>query len=248
MPVKILKEGKSISENIPFMRDMCRFSDHSSLDLTFEWIDGQFRLHSDRAPELPIGIDIDQELQRHEEYFKRNSIHKELLARAIGVKGSFRPKVVDLTAGLLGDSLLFLSFGCEVEALERNPLIAFLIGSALEKATHPALSRFQFTYQDADQFLTTPFVCDALYFDPMFEDASEKASPRKEMRIFRNVVGKDQDAEILFQKARSAGVKRFVVKRPRLSQVLGEKASIEYVGKATRYDVYLPKPANPLQS
>ncbi len=247
MPIKLIKNGENVSEPIPFWEEMNRYADSVGLDLTFEWMGGQYRLHSDRPEELPIGIEIDGILSRHEDYFKRNSIHKEILARALGVKGSFRPKIVDLSAGLLGDSLLFLSFGCEVVAVERNPLIAFLITNALKEAKHPALARFQFHFQDADSFLKSSFTAEALYFDPMFEDANEKASPRKEMRIFRNVIGQDLDAEELWKKARDLGIKRLVVKRPRHSKPLGEKPGIEYEGKATRYDVYLPKTPNPLQ-
>jgi 16S rRNA (guanine1516-N2)-methyltransferase len=72
----------------------------------------------------------------------------------------------------------------------------------------------------------------------MFEDANEKTSPRKEMRIFRSLVGKDQDAEQVFQMAHSKGPKRLVVKRPRQSISLYQKPSVQYIGKSTRYDVY----------
>jgi len=72
----------------------------------------------------------------------------------------------------------------------------------------------------------------------MFEDPNHKASPRKEMRIFRGFVGKDQDALEVFEKCRKLAPKRLVVKRPRLSQDLGIKPDVVYAGKATRYDVY----------
>jgi 16S rRNA (guanine1516-N2)-methyltransferase len=74
----------------------------------------------------------------------------------------------------------------------------------------------------------------------MFEDSNEKTLPKKEMRIFREFVGSDQDALRVFEQARQLKPKRLVVKRPRLSVVLGEKPNIEFMGKATRYDVYLP--------
>ena len=79
---------------------------------------------------------------------------------------------------------------------------------------------------------------DTVYFDPMFEDANDKASPKKEMRIFRNLVGSDEDAIKVLEKAMDLGPKRLVVKRPRLSQELGKKPSVQYIGKSTRYDVY----------
>lgn len=215
-------------------------------------MNGQLWLHSDETRERPIGIEIDRELKRHEEYFKRSSIHKELLARAIGIKGSHRPRILDLTGGMLGDTLLFLSFGCEVITLERHPLIRLLIESALKNAHHNSLSRFTFIPQDALMYLSREFIPEVIYFDPMFEDANEKANPKKEMRIFRNLVGKDQDAGAVFQRALEAGARRLVVKRPRLSQNLGDKPDIVYEGKSTRYDVYLSQKhgtfgSNPVQ-
>jgi 16S rRNA (guanine1516-N2)-methyltransferase len=73
----------------------------------------------------------------------------------------------------------------------------------------------------------------------MFEDANEKALPKKEMRIFRSVVGSDEDALSVFNMARALKPKRLVIKRPRLSIPLMENPNISFKGKATRYDVYL---------
>ena len=113
MALKLLKNGKEISAESESELKLLDFCQRQNLDCVMEWIDGQYWLHSDREKENPFTVRIDEELRRHEDYFKRNSLQKELLARAIGVKGGFRPKVLDLTAGLLGDSLLFLSFGTE---------------------------------------------------------------------------------------------------------------------------------------
>lgn len=220
------------------LSELNKFSIQRGIDLAFEWKDGQYWLHSDRNEERAIGIEIDRELTRHEEFFKKSSLQKELLARAVGVKGPYRPAVLDLTAGLLGDSLLLLSFGCEVWATERHPVIRFLIESALKNAHHPRVESFHFLPGDALDVLRSPPLVDVFYFDPMFEDANQKASPKKEMRIFRNVIGSDLDAQNVFLEARKLKPKRLVVKRPRHSVTLSEKASVEYIGKSTRYDVY----------
>jgi 16S rRNA (guanine1516-N2)-methyltransferase len=58
------------------------------------------------------------------------------------------------------------------------------------------------------------------------------------MRIFRNLLAGDTDAERVLEKALSAGVKRVVVKRPRLSRQLGAGKPLRMEGKSTRYDVY----------
>jgi 16S rRNA (guanine1516-N2)-methyltransferase len=226
MGLVFLKEGEVITPEFEL----------SGTDATFEWKDGQYWLHSDDPKEKPIGIEVDKILDRHLEFFRKSSVQKELFARAIGIKGSFKPKVLDLTAGLLGDSLLFLAAGCEVTAIERNPLVAFLIQSALKNARHPLLAKFHFSEGEGEKFLGPLY--DVVYFDPMFEDANSKAAPKKEMRIFRNLLAGDTDAEGVLEKALSAGVKRVVVKRPRLSRQLGAGKPLRMEGKSTRYDVY----------
>lgn len=238
MTLKLIKNGALLSENDQMFSEIRDFSNAQKLDLTFEWINGQFWLQSDKPKENPIGIEIDKVLARHEDFFKKSSIQKELLAKAVGVKGSYRPKVLDLTAGLLGDSLLMLSFGCEVWAVERHPVIRFLIMSALQNSSHPKLSHFHFLAKDAVSVMDERLPVESIYFDPMFEDANEKASPKKEMRIFRDIVGKDPDAREVFQRAKASGAKRLVVKRPRQSITLGLDPSVQYIGKSTRYDVY----------
>lgn len=238
MELKLLGSYPGIDPKDRFLlENFCR---KFMVSVTLEWKDGQWWLHSDLEKERPITINVDEELRRHEEYFRRSSLQKELLARAIGVKGAYRPQVIDLSAGLLGDTLLFLSFGCRVTAVERHPVIAFLIKHALQNAQHPALQRLSFLNEESDTVLESVDACEVIYFDPMFEDPNEKSSPRKEMRIFRFLVGKDQDAQQVFKKALKLKPKRLVVKRPKQSVALLE-TSLQYVGKSTRYDVYLPQ-------
>jgi len=237
MAITFLRNGVKLPTDEAHFSELNNFSLKEGIDLTFEWIDGQYWLHSDITKENPIGIEFDRELTRHEEYFKKSSLQKELLAKAIGVKGPYRPKVLDLTAGMLGDSLMFLAFGCEVWATERHPVVRFLIQSAVQNAKHPKCQNFHFLPQEASIILENAPSVDVFYFDPMFEDASDN-TPKKEMRIFRSLVGKDQDAMTVFELALSKKPKRLVVKRPKQSIQLGRKPSVEYIGKSTRYDVY----------
>ncbi len=230
MPLLFKKDGKTIPPEL----------DIPGANSTFEWINGQFWLHSDDPKEKPIGIEIDKILDRHLDFFRKSSVQKELFARAIGIKGAFKPRVVDLTAGLLGDSLLFLAAGCAVTAVERNPLVSFLIESSLKNADHPLLEKFSFQGGEASDFLKSRPENDVIFFDPMFEDANHKSSPKKEMRIFRNLLAGDSDAENVLSLALGAGIKRVVVKRPRLSRELLDLKPVRMEGKSTRYDIYFP--------
>lgn len=228
MALTFLKDGEVIPPEF----------DISGTDATFEWKNGQYWLHSDDPKEKPIGIEIDKILDRHLDFFRKSSVQKELFARAIGIKGAFKPRVLDLTGGLLGDTLLFLAAGCEVTTVERNPLVSFLIKSALKNARHTLLSRFHFQESEAMGLLSQKPDVDVIFFDPMFEDANQKSSPKKEMRIFRTLLAGDSDAENVLKAALQTGVKRTVVKRPRLSQELLDLKPLKFEGKSTRYDVY----------
>jgi hypothetical protein len=102
MAITFLRDGVKLPTDEAHYPELNNFSLNEGIDLTFEWINGQYWLHSDIPKENPIGIEIDRELTRHEEYFKKSSLQKELLAKAIGVKGPYRPKVYDMTAGDAG--------------------------------------------------------------------------------------------------------------------------------------------------
>ncbi len=246
MPVTFLKDSKTLTEFSPEESELIKKLQNFETELIFEWKEGQYWLCSSDPKENSIGIGVDETLNRHEKFFQKHSLKDEILARAIGIKSGARPHVLDLTAGLLGDSLLFLAFGCQVKAIERNPIVSFLIQSALKNAQHEKLSRFEFIPSDAAHYLASSEGEDVIFFDPMYEDANLKSSPKKEMRIFREVVGKDTDAKTIFELAEKKA-RRLVVKRPRLSAPLSEKGAVEFKGKATRYDVYFPFGSNPLK-
>ena len=224
---------------LPELGELELFAQNSSFDIEFERIKDQLWLKSDIPKERPIGILVDETLERHLAYFKKSSVYKENLARALGIKPGVRPHVLDLTGGLLGDTLLMLAMGAEVTTLERHPVVSFLIKSALHAATHPLLKNLTFHSIDALTYLSSCGEYEVIYFDPMFEDANHRTGAKKEMRIFREMVGNDADAVDVFAAARKKATRRVVVKRPRHSQTIISEQCLQYLGKATRYDTYL---------
>jgi 16S rRNA (guanine1516-N2)-methyltransferase len=74
----------------------------------------------------------------------------------------------------------------------------------------------------------------------MFPHRDKSALVKKEMRVFRAVVGEDPDADALLAPALAAAKKRVVVKRPKLAPWLGQKKpSLSMEGKSGRFDIYL---------
>ncbi len=151
----------------------------------------------------------------------------------------------DLTCGMGGDSLLMLFFGAEVVAFERDKTIGALLMDAYKRALeHPKLGpiiadRFTLLIQDArESGMAPPFI---IYYDPMYEGGKRKALQKKEMRVFREVVGEDADATSVLKWALKNSKERVVVKRSLRAEPILPDPTFSYKGKSTRYDIYKNK-------
>lgn len=177
---------------------------------------------------------------------------EELIAKAMGIQKGFG-HVWDLTAGLLEDSVFLARLGFHVLALERNSTIFEVMNSSLQSslkkiANSPVDSnRFKYLHNislentDSIEFLSKnvcPPGC-SIYIDPMFPDKKKSALPRKEMRIFKEIVGADEDGLKLLEVSLQSGCKRVIVKRPLKAAPLIEKVNHSFKGTSIRYDLYL---------
>lgn len=172
----------------------------------------------------------------------------ELLARAVGVKGSPLPRVLDATAGLGRDAFMLASLGCEVTLCERHPVVHALLADGLLRAAEQglaALSRMRLCAEDAAVHVLDPLsmgAYDVIVLDPMFPERSKSALVKKPMRLFHALVGADEDAGLLLETALSRALRRVVVKRPLHAEHLAGRApTLDYRGKAVRFDVYVTK-------
>lgn len=170
------------------------------------------------------------------------------LAKAIGLKHGNTPDVVDTTAGLGRDAFVLATLGCSVRLVERSPIISILLQDALERAlvdneVASIASRMQLIQMDARVFLlalTDGVRPDVVYLDPMYPHRNKSALVKKEMRIFRQLVGDDQDSAELLTAARSVALNRVVVKRPARAPSLGDQQPTMVIKSPnTRYDIYL---------
>lgn len=170
------------------------------------------------------------------------------LARAAGLKKGANPRVLDVTGGLGRDGFVLACLGCPVTLVERSPVVAALLANALERARHheelkPVIERVSVIEADALQTLES--LCarlhpEVIYMDPMYPHRTKSALVKKEMRIFRRLVGDDPDAAALLASARRCVAGRVVVKRPRGAPPLGNgKPAFDISSKNTRFDVYV---------
>lgn len=165
------------------------------------------------------------------------------VCRAVGLNKFSDLTILDATAGLARDAFIFAKLGANVTMLERNATLAFMIETALENLSNETLKQnLHFVFTDAITYLESKDVQhDVIYLDPMFSDTDKRAKVKKDMQFLQELIGENEDADQLLQRALKKAKKRVVVKRHKLSPFLNDqKPHHQIVGKSTRYDVYLP--------
>ncbi|GAA6152387.1 class I SAM-dependent methyltransferase [Pseudoteredinibacter isoporae] len=184
----------------------------------------------------------------------------QMIAKAVGLKGALRPRVLDATAGLGQDSFVLASLGCDVTMLERSEIVQALLRDGLHRAEQEAVSnheladvvsRMRLRCGDATEYLLKAVDADAavaseefrphvVYLDPMFPERKKSAQVKKEMQSFHQIVGSDMDADALLGPARELALARVVVKRPKIAPFLADcEPDHQIVGKSSRYDLYI---------
>ena len=171
---------------------------------------------------------------------------KQPLARAVGIKGGGTPHVLDATAGLGRDAWVLATLGCTVHLVERSEVIGALLEDGLARAkadpeVSPIASRMSLTVGQAARVMRLADTQrpDAVYLDPMYPHGNKSALQKKEMRLFRALVGDDEDAGEVLNVALTCAKKRVAVKRPRGAPTLGNrKPNADVQSKNTRYDLY----------
>jgi len=171
----------------------------------------------------------------------------QLVAKAVGLqKTRAALHIVDATAGLGQDAFVLASLGCTVTLFERNPVIHALLADGLARAAlnvdcAAIVERMRLLEGSSIEWLARPGseAADVVYLDPMFPHRDKSALVKKEMQVFRTIVGDDEDSAQLLAAALEQARYRVVVKRPRkASAIEGAEPTTRIEGKSSRYDVY----------
>ena len=238
VPIKLHATAREkLQDSVQRLRDFdLEISDQASFELGF---DSSWWVRDAEGRRLQIDFDSNRR-----DYWRAHKGRGEPLARALGIKDSIR-EVVDLTAGLGIDAVFMARLGFRVTALERNPLIAFLLQEARKNSERQDLVGLKFVFAPAQSFLESFELEEptSAYFDPMYPESKKSALPRQEMRLFRDLVGDDTDSQSVLRRALEIPFSRVVVKRPVRALPLVEKPAYQLEGKLVRYDVYYPKGA-----
>lgn len=215
---------------------------------SLQTIDGVLSLVPDDSS-LGGALCVDFASAKHQQRYKTAGI-KQDIAKACGLKKDFKPKVLDITAGLGGDAYVLASLGCQLTLAERNLQVYQLLADGLSRAQCSAQDIVRNTVanmqllpqQDAMDVLKNIDLAefDCVYLDPMFPASKKSAKVKKAMQYFHQVVGFDAEQEQkLLEEALVKAAKRVVVKRPKLAPVLAQKKpDLQIKGKTIRYDIY----------
>ena len=177
----------------------------------------------------------------------------QMIAKAVGIQAGVRPSVLDATAGLGKDAFVLATLGCRMTLIERQPLIAALLEDGLVRAAQdaevaPIVGRMRLLNGNAIALIQAwaEEAPQVIYLDPMFPHREKSALVKKEMRVFRPLVGDDLDAPALLEAALALASHRVVVKRPRKAPCIeGAKPGLVIDGKSSRYDIYPKKSLKP---
>ena len=126
----------------------------------------------------PITCQFDSGANSHRRKFGGGN--GQAIAKATGVSGKFKPGILDLTAGMGGDSFVLASLGCEVQMLERNAIVFNLLQDGIARAVksedsslREIIARMRLLSGDARSYLQASMAddyVDVIYMDPMFPE------------------------------------------------------------------------------
>lgn len=210
--------------------------------------DGMALVGDERLYGKPLRIDFTAGKMAHRRRFGGG--RGQLIAKACGVSQGITPTVVDATAGLGQDAFVLAGLGARVLMIERVAAIAALLDDALRRArldpeTAEVVARMSLCVDNAATCLgdavtrhgVTPQV---VHLDPMFPHRDSSALVKKEMRLFRELAGDDEDAPELLAAALEVATHRVVVKRPkRALPIEGPAPTLSLTAKTSRYDIYV---------
>ena len=170
-------------------------------------------------------------------YRLKRSEQEGLLKKALGnVKpGSV---ILDATAGLMKDSLIFDSLGYRVIAIEQSKILGTIL-SVSQKA-NPDLSKIEIRIGQSENMLSQLHF-DVIYFDPMFEKVGTALRERN-LRLIKEILAMEsihQDNQLTFEKLYQSSYQKLIVKRPIKSKPFSENFNYQIKGRSVRYDVYV---------
>lgn len=193
------------------------------------------------------GMELAEDFREMLPRLRPDRLGRELLVKAVRVRGVEGIRVFDATAGLGEDSMLLAAAGFSVTMCEGDPVIAALLADGLRRAADDLelsgiVGRMSLVEGDSIEILPSLTEApDVVYLDPMFPARTKSAAVKKKFQLLHRLESPCADEASLMDAALAARPRKIVVKRPIKAPVLaGVRPSHSISGKAVRYDVIVP--------
>ena len=169
--------------------------------------------------------------------------HETHLKKAIGKTD--RPlRILDATAGLLGDSMIMLALGHSVTAYEQSKILYTMLNNELNQLseTDSNLLNFQLINSNVCETKFSEESFDVIYFDPMYPEdraSSARRSDLKKINSILEIEGLASEPESTFTYLRNIPSTKLIVKRPLKADAFEGSINYQITGKSVRFDIYL---------
>jgi 16S rRNA (guanine1516-N2)-methyltransferase len=144
---------------------------------------------------------------------------------------------------MLQDSLLFLSLGHQVTALEQSKILFYLLQDGISRSEDQSIFlKLDLIHANACSYAARAKNFDVIYFDPMYPPSKKNALSSGQLEYISKILeveslanNASQDFEVL----QLIPAQKMVVKRPIKAEPFSYQTNYEVSGKTTRFDVYI---------
>ena len=170
--------------------------------------------------------------------------HERNLRKALG-KTDKQLSIFDSTAGLLTDTMIFLSLGHKVVAVEQSKIIYSLVKDAILRAKNkiPELKNLIFFNDNSlEVYKSISKGFDVIYLDPMYPSSHKKNKKSGRLANIKKILEIENltdNGENLVKEFFNLEYKKIILKRPLKYRKNYSNINYQVLGKTTRFDIYL---------
>lgn len=169
--------------------------------------------------------------------------HEKLLKKTLG-KTKEILNIFDGTAGLLSDSLIFLSLGHNVVACEQSKILFLLVKDACNRAKTnlPFLANLKLKQGNSHEVYIYEKDLDVIYLDPMYPKIKRNTLRSGNINLIRSILELEEIKDLeegIVKKFFETDYKKIILKRPIKAQKVCSNINYQVKGKSTRFDIYI---------
>tara|TARA_Y100000992_G_scaffold302211_1_gene275484 strand:+ start:475 stop:1206 length:732 start_codon:yes stop_codon:yes gene_type:complete len=170
--------------------------------------------------------------------------HESNLKKALG-KNTNKLAIFDATAGLLTDTMIFLSLGHKVVAVEQSKILFSLVNDAIFRAEKdiPELKNLKFINGNSiDIYKEKNYKCDVIFLDPMYPKLKKNLKKSGNLETIKKILkleNLDKNNDEIVSTFLESNYRKIIVKRPLKSDKTHSNINYQVKGKTTRFDIYL---------